>query len=76
MAMFNGIEDYGDNHIEGEYIELAFDTKYRGIWQCRWTQAGMSQYASEPPFESLTTSEQKQIREEAQIVFKLTHGKV
>lgn len=76
MPMLNRIENYGNNHIEGEFLELAFDTEYRGIWQCRWTMTGMSQYSSEPPLESLKKAEQKQIRRESLIIFKFTFGKL
>lgn len=75
MAMLDRLEAYGDSQIEGKYLQLSFDTKYRGIWQCRWSEdGGMSQYAAEPPFESLTKEEQKQVRQECQIIFLFTFG--
>jgi hypothetical protein len=76
MSSFHRLENYGCNHIEGEFIEPSFETKYRGIWQCRWTIKGMDEFASEPPFESLTKSEQREIKTVSRIVFYFTHGKV
>ncbi len=73
MSSFHRIENYGNNHIKGAFLELSFDTEYRGYWQCRVTNTGLSEYSSEPPFESLKADEQKEIKEVAGIVFYLTH---
>ena len=74
MSLLHRVEEYGDNHIEGQYLSLSFETKYRGIWQCRWTNQGMSEFAAEPSFESLRGAEQQAIKEIAPYVFYLTHG--
>lgn len=76
MSMLHRVEEYGDNHIEGEYLVLSFDTKYRGIWQCRWTGNGMSEFPSQHPFESLTDDEQKAINEIGTYVFYVTHNTI
>jgi hypothetical protein len=74
MPMLNSIEKYGDNHIDGCFVVLSFDTDHRGIWQCRFSESGMGQFASEPPFESLKESEQKQVKREGMIIFIFTHS--
>lgn len=75
MVDLHRVEYYGDNHVEGAYVSLSFYTQHRGIWQCRWTETGMREYAEEPPFESLKEAEQQYIERAAAIIFLLTHGK-
>lgn len=76
MSLLHRIEKYGNNHIEGPFLELSFDTEYRGIWQCHLALNGMSQFSSEPPLESLKKEEQEAIKEIGMVVFYFTHGKV
>jgi hypothetical protein len=76
MSMFHRLEKYGTNHIDGDYICVSFETEHRGIWQCRWSESGMGEFPSEPPFESLRESEQAEIKEVGLIVFKLTHDNI
>lgn len=72
MSILYRVEDFYENHIEGPVVELTFDTKYRGKWQCRCTGNQIKEYNSEPPFESLTKEEQKQIKQIAQYVHYIT----
>jgi hypothetical protein len=74
MTIFHRIEDYGTNHIEGEYLTISFDTKYRGIWQCSITHNGLQQYPQEPDLHTLKEEEQEAVKEIGGIVFYLTHG--
>lgn len=74
MTIFHRIEDYGDNHIEGKFLTLSFNTAHRGIWQCRFTNNGMDQYPQEPAFHTLKSEEQTAIKEIGGIVFYFTHN--
>ena len=73
MSILHRVEKYGDNHIEGKFVNLSFDTKFRKHWQCRVTNTGLHEFAAEPPLHSLTGEEQKAIKEIAGIVYYFTH---
>lgn len=74
MSMLHRIERYGGNYPDGAFVEASFKTNHRGYWQCRVTSDGMKQFASEPPFETLRASEQRQIKQTAAIIFYFTFG--
>ncbi len=74
MSLLHRVEDYGYKDNNKGYISLSFNTKYRGIWQCLWTNKGMSEFPAEPSFESLKAEEQQTIEEVGPYVFYLTHG--
>lgn len=74
MSILSRVEKYGLDPAEGRYLRLSFETEYRGVWQCRWSHTGMSEFPNEPPFESLKQSEQEAVEEIGPIVFFLTFG--
>lgn len=81
MTILHNVERYGtrgdwrDPSAE-KFVELSFETKYRGIYQCGCNDSGLYHFQSEPPFESLTKEEQNEIKEISKIVFYITHGKL
>jgi len=72
MSILHRVEDFYHNHIEGNVVELSFNTKYRGVWQCRVTVGNIKEYNSEPPFESLTEEEQQKIKQIGRYVHSVT----
>lgn len=74
MSIFHRLEEYGQNAIYGKYVIVSFETKYRGIWQCRWTETGRDSIKPEPSIETLTEEEQRQVDLIGPIVYTFTYG--
>jgi len=75
MVTFHDIEKYGIDSEGEPFVELSFKTEHRGIFQCGW-DGELYQFSSEPPFNTLKGSEQKDIEEIAKFVFYITHGEL
>lgn len=70
MSILHRVEDVHDHHV-ARYVTLSFDTKYRGIWQCKYGSSGITEFASEPPFETLTKEEQEEVEKVGAIVWRM-----
>lgn len=74
MTIVHRLEDSGFNIPRGNYIIVSFETEYRGIWQCKWTEVGLEELDVEPSIETLKTKHEQAIREIGPIMFYFTHG--
>lgn len=73
MSEFHRVEGIGVSP-KSKYVIVSFKTTYRGIWQCKYAHNGLTKFAGEPPFESLSAESQKEVETVGPYIFYLTYG--
>lgn len=76
MSMFYRIEARGVDGHGDKFVEVSFDTGYRGYWRCRCIEGDFVEIQTEPPFHSLKKDDQQEIKEVMPIIYYWTHGEL